>query len=299
MSRRRGFTLIELLAVIGIISLILAILAPALSSARLRNKGLVCLTNLRSMAHGWQMYGDDHGDVSVPGRMYNAGGGTGNPANYYDVGNGMKYRPRWIATMGKYTGLYGFDPPVPEDDRQDYDHKLYQCPLVADRTDSRNHAYGYNYQFLGNARQSGGQFINFPVNRSHISTFAETVMAGDCIGTAAGFAEADRLPYDNNGTDYASLGNHAWSLDPPRLTAESDVGSGDAGSPRTALDNRHQGKSNVMYCDGHADSKTPEAVGYRRDATGMFILGGAAGPGMPFNSFFSGRGRDDDPPAAS
>ena len=52
---------------------------------------------------------------------------------------------------------------------------------------------------------------------------------------------------DNNvvRTAYQALGNHGWSLDPPRLTDESDRGTGDPGSPRTAVDPRHQDKVNA------------------------------------------------------
>ncbi|MBK8268471.1 MAG: prepilin-type N-terminal cleavage/methylation domain-containing protein [Planctomycetes bacterium] len=182
-QRRSAFTLIELLVVIAIIAVIIAILLPALSSAREKSRSTLCLTRLRSLSLGWHMYADDNNDMAVPGRMFNAAGGTGNPANYYDVGNGEKYRPRWTATMGKYVGLFAFNPPIPDDDRQDYDSPIYQCPTAPDRMDARNHAFGYNYQFLGNARQVAGVYRNFPVSRSRISSFASTVMAADCMGT--------------------------------------------------------------------------------------------------------------------
>ncbi|HWL92743.1 MAG TPA: prepilin-type N-terminal cleavage/methylation domain-containing protein [Phycisphaerae bacterium] len=294
-----GFTLIEVLVVIAIIGILLSLLLPALSASREKSRGTQCLTRLRSLAHGWHMYADDHDDVAVPGRMHNAGGGTGNPANYYDVGNGEKYRPRWAATMGKYVGLFAFNPPVPDADRQDYDSNAYQCPTVPDRMDSRNHAYGYNYQFLGNARKEGDVFRNFPVNRSRITSFGSTVMAADCLGTAAGFAPPDRKPYSNEGVGFDELGNHGWTLDPPRLLPESDHGSGDAGSPRTTVDERHLSKANAIFCDGHASPVTAKFLGYRLNEAGVFVDGGAAGPGQPTNSWFSGTSRDSDPPIST
>jgi prepilin-type N-terminal cleavage/methylation domain-containing protein/prepilin-type processing-associated H-X9-DG protein len=297
-ARRSAFTLIELLVVISIIAIIIAILLPALSSAREKSRGTLCLTRLRSLSLGWHMYADDNNDNAVPGRMFNAPGGAGNPANYYDVGNGDKFRPRWTATMGKYVGIYAFNPPIPDDDRQDYDSPAYQCPTVPDWMDSRNHAYGYNYQFLGNARQVGGIFRNFPVGRSKITSFASTVMAADCMGTAAGVATASRKPYNNNGTDFAELGNHGWTLDPPRLLPGSDHGSGDPGSPRTTVDPRHLGKAVVAFCDGHADSVTPQFLGYRQAPDGAYIDGGPVGSG-PNNTWFSGTSRDSDPPTTT
>lgn len=291
-----AFTLIELLVVLSIIALLLSLLLPALSASREKGRSTLCLIRLRSLAFGWHMYADDNDESIVPGRMFNAPGGTTNPANYYDVGNGEKYRPRWAATMGKYVGIFAFNPPIPGDDRQDYDSAVYQCPTAPDRIDARNHSYGYNYQFLGNARQVSGVFRNFPVNRSSISSFAGTVMAADCLGTAAGIALDQRKPYNNNGTDFAELGNHGWTLDPPRLLPGSDHGSGDPGSPRTGVDPRHLGKAVIAFCDGHADTLTPQSIGYRQSPDGAFADGGAAGEGQPTNSWFSGSSRDSDPP---
>jgi prepilin-type N-terminal cleavage/methylation domain-containing protein/prepilin-type processing-associated H-X9-DG protein len=291
----RAFTLVELLVVIAIIGLLMAMLLPSLSSARDQARTATCLSNLRQLSHGWHMYADENNDVSVPGRFSKEPGGTSNPANWYDVGNGKKYRPRWIATMGKYVGLFAFESPSTSDDRQDYDGEVYRCPTAPEWTDERNHAYGYNHQFLGNARKTNGRFHNFPVNRSRIPKFASTVMGGDCLGTAAGLPRNDRQPYNNDGREYAELGNHAWTLDPPRLTATSDRGSGDSGSPRTAVDPRHRGSANVVFCDGHGQTTTAQKLGYRLLPSGAVVdLEPVEDP--PTNRYFSGTGYDDDPP---
>lgn len=293
--RGRGFTLVELLVVVAIIALLISILLPSLSAARQQAKSTLCMSNLRQLSHGWHMYADQNNDVSVPGRYAKEPGGTSNPANWYHVGNGLKYRPRWIATMGKHVGLFAFNHPSVTDDRQDYDGMVYRCPAAAQRTDERNHAYGYNHQFLGNARKTNGQFHNFPVNRSLIASFAGTVMAGDCMGTAAGLPASERQSYSNNGTDYAQHGNHAWTLDPPRLTESSDRGSGDADSPRTAVDPRHRGTANVVFCDGHGEAAAPQRIGYRVLPDGAYVdTEPVADP--PTNRLFSGTGRDADPP---
>lgn len=313
MTRRRlAFTLVELLVVIAILALLISILIPALSRARGGARTVVCLTNLRELSTGWQMYADEHGDVMVPGRMFKRTGGTANPDNWYDIGNGTKYRPRWATTMGVQVGLVAFNDPISfEDakgdpglaalvDRQDYDGKVYLCTEAAERTDERNSAYGYNYQFLGNARLAGGRFVNFPVLRSRLARVSGTVMAADCMGTAAGLNRQSRGAYRNDGTDFAEVGNHGWTLDPPRLAVTSDHGSGDFGSPRTAVDPRHRGRANTLFADSHGEALSDTALGYRRHDDGRYVdldpFADPEGLGPPHNRLFDGTGRDDLPP---
>lgn len=293
--RRRAFTLIELLVVISIIALLISILVPALSAARGQAKGAICLSHIRQLGVGWQRYALNNRDVGVPGRMAKLDGGTNNPDNMYKVGNGKKYRPRWIAQMGAEVGAFGFNEPSTTNDRQDYDSDLYRCPEASDWVDERNHAYGYNHQFLGNARRTNGRFHNFPVNTSRIRNFSSVVLGGDCLGTAAGFPRFERSLYDNNGKEMNGRGNHGWTLDPPRLTEFSDRGTGDDGSTRTAVDPRHRNKANVVFLDGHGESRTPEDLGYRILDDGAYVdLEAVEDP--PHNRHFSVTGQDDDPP---
>lgn len=61
--RRLGFTLIELLVVIAIISVLVAILLPALAGAKRKSLRTKCATNLREVGRAWQMYCDDFDGV--------------------------------------------------------------------------------------------------------------------------------------------------------------------------------------------------------------------------------------------
>lgn len=289
--KRKGFTLVELLVVIAVIAILAGILLPALAKAKSKTKYISCLSNQKQLSLGWQIYCNDNNDIILPGRFANLSGGVNNPDNYYSVGNGKKFRPRWIAMMGSSVGMYAFNAPESSNDRQNYDAKVYVCPSVPLWNDERNSSFGYNHQFLGNARMKNGIYYNFPIKQSSLVAQSSTVVFGDCIGTSAGFSASQRLPYKNDGSDLAGLGNHAWVLDPPRLLLNSDMGTGDPGSPRTAVDPRHDGKSSVVFADGHAEIKSPENLGYKRSVDGAYIDSGA------FNNFFSGNNEDVDPPA--
>jgi prepilin-type N-terminal cleavage/methylation domain-containing protein/prepilin-type processing-associated H-X9-DG protein len=57
-----GFSLIELLVVIAIIALISAILFPVFSQARAKARQATCVSNLKQLASGFQMYQQDFDD---------------------------------------------------------------------------------------------------------------------------------------------------------------------------------------------------------------------------------------------
>ena len=70
-SRINVFTLIELLVVISIISLLIAILLPALSSARKTAQRLSCLSRVRQVNLTANIYSTDHHEWLVGGVWYN------------------------------------------------------------------------------------------------------------------------------------------------------------------------------------------------------------------------------------
>lgn len=64
--KKRGFTLIELLVVIAIIAILAAILFPVFAQAREKARQASCLSNLKQIALGANMYGQDY-DEFLPG----------------------------------------------------------------------------------------------------------------------------------------------------------------------------------------------------------------------------------------
>ena len=88
MNFRRGFTLIELLVVIAIIAILAALLLPALSKAKQRAQGIQCISNLKQLTLGWQLYTDEnHNHYPI-----NAAHGSNHPIVGEDAIN-----PSWVA----------------------------------------------------------------------------------------------------------------------------------------------------------------------------------------------------------
>ncbi len=290
--RNRAFTLIELLVVIAVIALLIAILLPALGKARSSGRATQCLSNMRQLTIGWSAYLNESKEIMVPHKMPNRAGGTGNPLNQYEIGNGLKFRPSWIAILGPYIGVYPFGEPSQTSARQDYVASCYLDPEVKDWSDERNHCYGYNYLFLGNARETNGKFNNYPVRVSSIQMTSGTVLCADSFGTAWSYTESDRIPYQNDGTAENAVGNESMTNDPPRLTSASDRQS----TPhRSGPAERHLKKINTLWIDGHGSVMGLYDLGYRQNPDGTLMdLGSGGDP--PTNKFWSGDMTDKDPP---
>lgn len=295
MRSRTAFSLIELLVSVSVISGLMSILLPALSSARRQGIGSTCQANLRTLGQGLAMYGTDHMDQLPPARLPKVDNDNWRAM----ILGGFKYRPTFLAMMGTNVGIQPFDDPLPSrtmtdrcgepGDRQNYSGRGYVCPAVSDWTDERNGSYGYNYQFLGNSRLSNANdidsFKNWPIMVTRIRDTSRTVAVADSMGTAATFAESQRRPYASNAPGPATrLGNEGFNLDPPRI----DPINGEAASypnERTSVDPRHGGKTSVLFVDTHCENRTPQALGYPVAGDGSVGFDGN-------NALWTGTGQD-------
>ena len=312
-SRRRlGFTLVELLVVVGIIGLLMTMLLPALSTSRESARSAQCQGNLRQLGLALLQYADSRDGVLPPLRAQE-------PLAIPFANNNDRIvvnRPRWPTLLSPFTeGAFDFDrwrqlsaaTGKTDDEFVPVDNKVFVCPNAPERTTVRNLGYGYNYQFLGNSRPKyfdspstmpGAEYARFPVSLSGVAMTSRTVAFADSMGSAGEWPTAERLPYSGTERLLQSVGNHGYTLDPPRSYTRDGItftnahyGPNEctANSRMCPVEARHRGRVNAVFLDGHTASMTPEELGYSLNNDGSFNRNGVS------NKFFSGTGLDAQP----
>lgn len=144
-QKTKGFTLIELLVVIAIISLLLAILVPALSMAKEIARRLICSTHLKSFGLGLHLYSESHNERAIPNstskgnEFFNGIGSTYQPWHSYVIGDKTgASNPNLLKAFnhGKLYGLQYLEDP-----------ELFYCPSAKLTLKSLGGKYAPNYYF--------------------------------------------------------------------------------------------------------------------------------------------------------
>lgn len=134
---RRAFSLVEMLVVIAIIAVLVALLFPAMNSAKARTQRITCSNNLRQINLGVRMYSDDSADktprtpgtASSPGlnwsgykdvmKNYVGVNGSSSPRDvlfacpadrfHYNMAGSFEYVPKGMHEEGPDYMSYGFN----------------------------------------------------------------------------------------------------------------------------------------------------------------------------------------------
>ena len=145
--RSAGFTLIELLVVIAIIAILAAMLLPALAKAKAKAKAINCVSNLKQLQLGWQLYSQDFNDYMLPNAPLGASSPSDPDANAKTWCSGAS--ESWgSADANTNTYYYKTSLMAPYMSGQ---IKVYHCPadIVPSANGQRLRSYSMNSQ-MGN-----------------------------------------------------------------------------------------------------------------------------------------------------
>jgi len=223
-ARRSAFTLVELLVVIGIIALLISMLMPALSAANAQAKTLKCASNLHALGHAMQQYANDY-----KGKI---------PRGYdYDYGY-LHGHILWAEALSKYVNrpIEVLDVSPARDAvlaRHFRTIEVYQCPVFPNDEEALDYVAN---SWIGG---TGGDDASIVVAK--VPHSAEVAFLTE--------ANAHQLPD-------VFVYHDIW--DPSHLPLDAQ------GLPqpnaRVMNDNRHRGKINVLFIDGHVATKNLKEI---------------------------------------
>ena len=241
---KKTFTLIELLVVIAIIAILAGMLLPALNKARARARFATCMSNMKTAGQANLLYADSYNDYAMPYKL------SGDDPLVID-GEAMAYQ-FWIDIVHKLGLAY------PGWDGRESKGKFF-CSALQYKESTDFYAWGANTNIYTLNNDAGVKWASLPKLTKILMPSSGCMMLETCEYNNGG---------DNNPKVPVAYAN-AWAFIGQGHTTQSWMAGFDYV--------RHNGVGNVLFWDGHVESRTKKSLPNIVSGSG-----GAARKAIPF-----------------
>lgn len=194
-SGRGGFTLVELLTVSSIVAILATLAVPTWGRVREQTRAAACLTKLKAIGLGLQLYAQDH-DGELPRSFHSAG---------------AHREPGWAASIAPYLGA----PPAGTlSVWKSVFNRFFRCPSDASRDPS---IYSYGLNVFYELTPEGDDYEGSPATWRrllHVPNPSKTVL----------LAEARPIPYADHFMchQWSGLATADYAVDSSRHSKRSN-----------------------------------------------------------------------------